>query len=144
MCVCVLQKSVRHESVTTQACDKAADAAGQGTSELKMAGQEMKDKAASTAEDVSVTTFTTSLIFFMSPLFFSPFFSGMSRPVYPHPSRPKVSGGPRPNRQVEPYIFAAQVFPMCSNLLGFDSIPHQSIRLESNSSTTCGQGSSYR
>lgn len=68
--MCVLQKSVRRESVTTQACDKAADAAGQGTSELKMAGQEMKDKAASTAEDVSVTTFTTNLIFFMSPLFF--------------------------------------------------------------------------
>ncbi|KAI8574313.1 hypothetical protein RHMOL_Rhmol01G0344700 [Rhododendron molle] len=54
------QKSVRHESVTTQACDKAADAAGQGTGELKMAGQEMKDKAASTAEDMNQKTKDTA------------------------------------------------------------------------------------
>lgn len=56
---------MRHEAITTQAYDKAADAAKQGANEARMAGHEMKDKAASTAEDVR--QLTNNLIFLCFP-----------------------------------------------------------------------------
>ncbi|KAL6978770.1 hypothetical protein U1Q18_020436 [Sarracenia purpurea var. burkii] len=47
------QGSLRREAITTQAYDKASDAAKQGANEARKDAQEVKDKAASTAEDLT-------------------------------------------------------------------------------------------
>ncbi|CAL5427265.1 unnamed protein product [Camellia sinensis] len=56
-----LQASFRQEArVSTQAYDKAADAAKQGANEAMNAGQDVKNKVASTAEDMTEKTKETA------------------------------------------------------------------------------------